>query len=208
MARRPAVVPRASAAALLACPGAALAHSPLPGIEGFYVGFLHPAGAPEPLLCAIALGMLLGVHGPVVARPAWGLFALALGAGLAWSFTDGARTTLAWLPLAVALAAALACVVAPRPDSRTGTWTAVGLGAAAGIAIGLGSVPDPGPTGAVLVTVAGSFVGANFLLLLVFGAVDFLREHLPSAWIQLGARIAAGWLVAIVMMLLALAWQP
>jgi len=207
----------ARAAALLFWPGVALAHSPMPGIEGFYIGLLHPAGAPEPLLCAITLGLLLGVAGPGVARPAWGAFALALACGLAWSFAGGVGPAFEWLSLAAALAAALAGVVGFSPglstdlvEARPTDWSirvAVGLSAAGGAAMGLGSVPDPGPTGDVLVTIAGSFVGANFLLLLAFGGVDLLRERMPVAWVLIGSRVVAGWLVAIVIMLLALTYR-
>jgi len=212
---RPRIGPAlAGTASLLSWPGVALAHSPLPGIEGFYIGLLHPAGAPEPLLCAITLGLLLGVAGPAVARPAWGAFALALACGLAWSFAGAVRAPFEWLPLAAALAAALASVVGFPPGSPTdlakalptgwSTRVAVGLSAFGGVAMGLGSVPDPGPAGDVLVTIAGSFVGANVLLLLAFGAVDLLRERLPAAWVLIGSRVLAGWLVAIIVMLLAL----
>jgi len=181
-------------AAALLTPGVASAHAPMPGVEGFYVGLLHPAGAPEPLLCALALGLVLGMAGPTLARRAWGVFVAALALGLVWSYARETAATSAWLPLAVALAAAATAVLGKA------RWLTIALGALGGMAIGVASAPDPGPAGAVIITLAGTFVGANLLLLLAFGAVDIARERLRAAWFMLAARVVAGWMVAIILL--------
>jgi hypothetical protein len=182
-----------STGALLA-PGVSFAHAPMPGVEGFYVGLLHPAGAPESLLCAFAVGLVLGMAGSTLARKAWGLFVVALALGLVWSYARETAATSAWLPLAIALAAAASAVLGKA------RWLTIGLGAAGGMAIGLASAPDPGPAGAVVITLAGTFVGANLLLLLAFGGVDIARERLRAAWFMLAARVLAGWLIAIILL--------
>jgi hydrogenase/urease accessory protein HupE len=172
----------------------AQAHAPMPGVEGFYLGLLHPASAPEPLLCVLAVGLVLGMAGPAIARRAWGLFVTALAPALIGSWVHETAAVPEWLPLAVALAAAASAVVGWV------RWLSIALGAAGGAAIGLAAAPDPGPLAAGLITMAGTFVGANLLLLLAFGGVDVARERLRAVWFRLAARILAGWLVAIILL--------
>jgi hypothetical protein len=183
-------------------PGSVLAHSPMPGIEGFYIGLVHPATVPAQLLAGIAIGLLLGLAGAAVARPAWGAFAAALAVTLGLSLAGYAAPDPTWLPLPAALAAALACLF------TVSRWLAVLLSGASGALIGLGSLPDPGPAGAVAVTIVGTFIGANVLVILLFGGVDLARERLSERWLMLGGRVLAAWLGAIVVLLLAFAFAP
>jgi hydrogenase/urease accessory protein HupE len=45
--------------AWLVLPKPAYAHSPIPGIEGFYVGLLHPFSTPSQALLMLGLGLLI-----------------------------------------------------------------------------------------------------------------------------------------------------
>ncbi|MEQ8485539.1 MAG: hypothetical protein RIB46_14370 [Pseudomonadales bacterium] len=180
-------------------PAAAAAHSPMPGFEGFYVGAVHPATVPGQLLALLVLGLLLGVRGPVVARPALVWFLAALVLGLALAPDGGADARSSVVALAVALAGAPLLLWSVRPMLASGYAVAVGL------AVGIGLMPEAGAPGAVAITIAGSLVGAPFLVLCVFGATDLLRERLAPAVLTIAARIAGAWLVAIAALLLALA---
>ena len=46
--------------AFAAWPVPAYAHSPVPGIEGFYIGLLHPFSTPAQALLMLGLGLLIG----------------------------------------------------------------------------------------------------------------------------------------------------
>ncbi|MEQ9004855.1 MAG: hypothetical protein RIE74_14950, partial [Pseudomonadales bacterium] len=145
------------------------------------------------------LGLLLGGRGPVVARPALVWFLAALVLGLALAPDGGADARSSVVALAVALAGAPLLLWSVRPMLASGYAVAVGL------AVGIGLMPEAGAPGAVAITIAGSLVGAPFLVLCVFGATDLLRERLAPAVLTIAARIAGAWLVAIAALLLALA---
>jgi hypothetical protein len=190
---------RALAVALLAAlPLAAAAHSPMPGFEGFYVGLVHPLTVPGHALVLVVVGLVLGLRGPAAARTAFALFLVTLCAGAALGRGMVADATVTWIPLAVALGGALLLLV------PAGLAPASMLSALGGLVVGHGSLPDPGPTGAVAITLTGSLVGAPFLLLCAFGVGDVLRERLTPWWSLTVARVVGGWLVAIATLLLAL----
>jgi hypothetical protein len=176
----------------------AFAHSPMPGFEGFYVGVLHPLAVPGQLLTLVAGGLLLGRQGPPVARPAFAAFLAALVAGVAAGGLPPADAFVSWAPLAAALPLALLLLI-----PHGGVVTILAAAVAGGV-VGLGLNPDPGPFGAVAITVAGSLVGAPFLLLCAFGAADVLRERLPAVWSRNVLRVAGAWLFALAALLLAL----
>lgn len=182
-------------------PTCALAHSPMPAMEGFYVGLLHPVSTASPLLCVLALGLLLSHGGPRYFSRSWAVYAggLAIGltAGIAglWVFL--------WLDMAVLSLAIFAAALAALAPGRLWPLPIVVAGLAAGC-LGVTITPDPGPSVDVAFTVTGTFVGANVGLLYVAAAAQWIRQQFTMAWVSIGLRVLAAWIAAIAVLLMAL----
>jgi hydrogenase/urease accessory protein HupE len=197
---RQAAVGLGLAAAFL--PQNASAHSPFPGIEGFYVGLLHPLSTPAQLLAILALGMALGWYWRQRFGLPWAVFAVALLIGILLGQLD-LRPGDEELPLLLIgiIAASLAAL---HPG---GFYPAVvALVGAGGLLIGLLSTPDPGPMRATIITLAGSFFGANLAIFYVSGAVGALRERFTQHWITVGLRVVGAWIAAIAVLMGSLAF--
>lgn len=190
----------AAAFAFALLPATAGAHSPVPGIEGFYIGLVHPLTSPAQIFALLALGVFYGQRRENAAARAVAAFACASLAGIALGLSGTpnglAETVLLVLALVVGVTAAL--------------WPAgpVSLGVAAagasGFLIGLVSIPDTGPVRATVITLSGSFVGASVLLLYCIGGLFWLQEKATWSWVPIGFRVAAAWISAIAALLLAL----
>ena len=195
----------AAAAGLATLPSAAAAHGAIPGIEGFYVGLLHPFTTPGQLLALLALGAMLGqaAGGNPAGKSgrAWAAFALAAVAGILVGLAQPARFPPE--PPLLVLAAVAATLAALLPAGFPPATLALCVGA--GVLLGLASLPDPGPPLALAVTLAGSFVGANLALLYATGTVAWLRSRLDRRWARTGLRIVAAWIAAISTLMAALA---
>lgn len=183
-------------------PGPAFAHSALPGVDGFWVGLLHPLAMPEQVLALLALGVAIGHHWPAAYKIAGPVFAVATAAGLASGFGSFGGFAPAMPLLVVALIAAVFTVVsAPLPGA-----VSLGLSTAAGGLIGLAAIPDPGPLPATMVTIAGSWIGANLVLFYASAGVGRLRDRFPRPWLRIGLRVLASWIGAIACLMFALAF--
>lgn len=187
----------AAAAALALAPAAARAHAPMPGMEGFYVGLLHPVSTPAQALLLIGLALSAEAVGERRSAMALGAFLAALAVGAA---VLGAADGLApWMLGAAAAAAALAALAPGRL-----IWAAIGLGAAGGALIGSASVPGPGPFADRAWTFAGALIGALLGLIYAAGALRTARERLRGDWVPIALRVAAAWAAAIAVLMLAL----
>jgi hydrogenase/urease accessory protein HupE len=185
---------------LVGLTGAAQAHSPVPGIEGFYIGLLHPLSSPAQILLILSAGLLIG--GFPRDRVRW-LLAAFLGcsfAGLFWSGGDVSDTLAYTVVIATsALAAASANRLFPA---------AVGCVAIAGLLLGAISVPDGGLWWDRFVTMSGSLAGLNILMLYLSGCVVLLNERVLWAMLPVAFRIAAAWIAAVSSMMLAIQFAP
>ncbi|WP_420337629.1 hypothetical protein [Roseibium sp.] len=185
---------------LVGLTGAAQAHSPVPGIEGFYVGLLHPLLSPAQILLILSAGLLIG--GFPRDRVRW-LLAAFLGcsfAGLFWSGGDVSDTLAYTVVIATsALAAASANRFFPA---------AVVCVAIAGLLLGAMSVPDGGLWWDRFVTMSGSLAGLNILMLYLSGCVVVLNERVHWAMLPVAFRIAAAWIAAVSSMMLAIQFAP
>ena len=188
------------AAALL--PQAARAHSPFPGAEGFYLGILHPLSTPGQLLALLAIGVMLGWRWRDAFARSWAGFAIAALVGIVLGQLeirlDGEEVYL----LLIAVIAATLSALYPKGH----VLAHVILASAGGLLIGLLSTPDPGPRAATIITIAGSFVGANLTLFYVSGAVGWVRERFTQHWVEVGLRVAAAWIAAVALLMGALAF--
>jgi urease accessory protein len=196
---------RAGIAALLVClaPGTVHAHSAFPGIEGFYAGLVHPLSTAGQLLCVLALGFMLAHRWPSgFARP-FGVFVASFVVGIvaaASSFEFGNEEII--LLLAGMIAASITALHPPAIKAVDLILSAIG-----GLVIGLVSWPDGDDLSAILVTIAGSFIGSSVGLLYVAGAIGALRQRFTAAWAGIGLRVIAAWIAAITFLMTSLAFS-
>lgn len=189
------------ALALALLPGPAAAHSPVPGIEGFYIGLSHPFSSPGQVLTLLSLGLLFGQRWPERFALAWAVFAAGCVLGAALGQAGVTPASAEDQLLAAALAAGVVAALWPSGPAQL----SIALAGIAGVLIGLVSTPDDGPFRAAAITLLGSFVGANLVLLYAAGGVGWLQERVRAAWMRIGLRVAAAWIAAIAALLLALA---
>lgn len=186
-------------------PAGASAHVPVAGMQGFYLGLLHPATTASHGLLLLALGVMLAPAWPGRFGRAWAAFAAAALAGLGAVMLGGtALQPGEWTLLAAAALVALYAAAALGRFPAV-TLALAGLG---GLLLGAGSAPDPGPPGAAAVTAAGSCLGLALGLLYLAGGIGWLRLRFEEPWAGVGLRIAAAWIAAIAILLAALQAAP
>jgi len=185
---------------LIALPGAAWAHSPVPGIRGFYLGLAHPFTEPAVVLALLSLGLVLGQRGADAFRKAWLRFAISLVLGLAIAFTaKSVMEPYAFLLVITFLLGLFATSALPLPKTA-----AFAIGAPVGYFVAISSMPDPGPWRAVAFSVTGNVLGINLLLLFTTGSVLHLREEFDRWWLAIGFRVIGSWIAAISGLMIAL----
>jgi hydrogenase/urease accessory protein HupE len=194
-----------AALALCASAGPAAAHSPLPGVEGFYAGLLHPLSTPDQAVALLATGLMLGGFAMRRRRPAFGAVTLGLATGMATGLALGTPTSdpAPWLFGFATLAAALAALA---PGRALPLAALLSLGA--GTLVGWASLPDAGLPRDRAFTMAGSVTGAALGLLYLAGGLDLLRDRLRAPWLAIALRVLAAWIAAIAFLMLALHLAP
>ncbi|MGI9399997.1 MAG: HupE/UreJ family protein [Rhizobiaceae bacterium] len=173
------------------------AHSPFPGIEGFYVGLIHPFSTPSQALLMFGLGLLIG--GFETQKVRW-LLAAFVAATFAGILMGPGSIEFETAMFAIAF---VACAWAALVPGKL-LPIAVVLPAIGGVLIGMASVPDPGPAIDRLVTMFGSIVGANIGLVYIWAIIYIVKERYSWAWVDIGFRVLAAWLGAISLVMLAL----
>ncbi|MCV6598050.1 MAG: HupE/UreJ family protein [Mangrovicoccus sp.] len=177
--------------------GPAQAHAPIAGIEGFYTGVLHPFTSPAQALLIISLGLLASSFAIPKARWLLGAFLVASLLGLWLGFTPPDLDPLCF---AIAFAACACAALCPkRLPLLAALWTTLG-----GLCIGRLSIPDAGPVPDQIITASGAIIGANLGLLYIFGLTHAIQDRLAAPWVAIAFRIAAAWLGAISLLMLAL----
>ncbi|MEM0945963.1 MAG: hypothetical protein AAGK37_01045 [Pseudomonadota bacterium] len=150
------------------------AHSPLPGIEGFYVGLLDPFRAVPQLLALGGLALLVSGFQTVRIPVLCGLFLVAALVGVVFGATLPHPST------ALLFCAALAGLWASFLPGRF-VPVAGALVLATGVYLGTISIPDPGPHTARVVTVSGSLVGLNVGLIYLAGGILMMKDKFAAA---------------------------
>ncbi len=190
-----------SCLALVAWPVPAHAHSSVPGIEGFYTGLLHPLSTPPQALLMLGLGLMAGGFDNKQARWPLGVFMAAMFIGLLIS------GVLEQTDIAMFATACVACALSALATGRH-LLAAVAVAAVGGICIGAVSLSDPGQLRDRVITTLGAIVGANIGLLYIFVGQHFLRERYSWTWVTIAFRIAAAWIGAVSLLMLALLLAP
>jgi urease accessory protein len=179
------------ALALIVSSFPATAHDAIAGGGPFVNGILHPIIEPAHLLSLLALGLWIGRQDRETLRRAIVAFAVALIAGLV---AGSLATVPPSIPLGLAFILAGLAASGWRPPAAT---VAAMIAVAARFVIGLDSGTDDwAPAG-------GAWVGA---MLIVLNVVN-LAMRVTAPWLQIACRIAAAWIAAIALMLLAFSWR-
>lgn len=185
---------------LLGAPAAA--HTPVSGIQGLSTGLLHPFSTPPQALLMLGLGLLSGVFALATARMLGAVFCGGLLLGVVLGWRGGAEVDPATYGTAV-----LACALAALATCRTLPLALVAM-AVGGVCIGMQSVPDPGPMGDRVTTLAGSVLGAGLGLVYIFGLLHVTHERFTHPAVTIGLRVLAAWAGAIALVMLALRFAP
>lgn len=187
------------AAALLVWPVVARAHSPYPGIRGFYVGALHPLTEPAHVLLIIATSLLLGTRVSGARFSCLKTLFISTGIGLILAFAIAVL-----LPTAVMLLLLLAVLglilIFPRPLPD---WAYRVLAGTSGFLLALESIPEPGPVLDVFITSFGSLVGIHYLIMYGSRGVTLAMEKWQTRFADIAVRVLGSWLSAIACLMLA-----
>lgn len=189
----------AIAAAALAAPPV-LAHQVMPGVTGLPGAALHTLTAADQVMALVAVGLLAGLN-------RWrGLGAAMAGlvVGFAAGFADllyGPTIPQAWLgALVVALVAALASAFNLKPYPAV----AFAFAAVIGAVIGIGAQPSGETWADIANTGAGTLLGI-VIIEVVPGVISAL---IRAGWPRVLIRVAASWIAASSLMVLAFALAP
>jgi urease accessory protein len=186
--------------ALLVYPDAALAHTPVAGVGGFFGGLLHPVLVPAHVLAIVAIALLTAQEIQRGSRAAHLVGPIAFAAGLAAGSVVIANAyvpTLAGETLLVLAAINGAWVAVARPFLRL---IPLLLAALTGLNVALDSPPDAISVREAILTQLGTFCGA---MILFAGAAEIVAR-LKRDWQRIGARILGSWLAASAILVLAL----
>jgi hydrogenase/urease accessory protein HupE len=173
------------------------AHTQFAGVGDFWNGTLHPLYTPAHVVLLIALGLCLGhqsLRRVTTAAVAFGLFS-ALGViwAIAWPLTEIGQAA----PLAIAMLVAV-LIALDRAIPEAGL---IALYAAGGLLIGA----DSGVAHVTLTTALKMSLGTWLSVCFVVFNIAFHTARLTQHWQRIGVRIAASWIVAISMLVLAFA---
>ena len=176
----------------------------MPGFAGFYTGMLHPLSTPGQLLGLLSLGLMLGSRWPQWFAWSWLSFAASCLLGI---FLGQLGFTPTWSEVALLTMATMASVLAALYPSGF-LVACVGFSCVCGFLVGVLSTPDPGPVNDTILTLTGSFVGANLALIYAAGGIGWLHERYSQQWVRIGLRVVAAWIAAISVLSALLALAP
>jgi urease accessory protein len=185
----------AIAAALLGCPGVALAHGVLEGVGSFYGGVLHPAAVPTHLVALVAAGLFVGQRGWQYTARMLPLFIAATAAGLLLATGQSEPAA-----QAVLLAGAAVIGILVAGNLRVPHAVGIALMLSVAFAIAIDSAPDSLAGGEKLAASVGSAIGINAAFIWISGPVTCLHK----AWHRIGIRVAGSWTSASALLVLAL----
>lgn len=172
------------------------AHAPIAGLGIFYAHLLDPFVAPSHGLLLVAAALMCGQQGRDGARRGVVAFCIAFACGLIatqFGAMGGVREQ-------VLLAASLVIGAAVCLDRPVGRLVTVLAAAGAGLLLGLDSETAGETPRENALTLAGLASGLFYMLILIAGLTVGFKKH----WHRIGVRIAASWIVAASVLVLAL----
>ncbi len=185
--------------------GRAEAHAFKSGADQ-YAQFLEGTGVvlsyPALLLPTLALGILVSLWSTEGLPRVWLLFVAGLVAGVFVAPLFGPEVSTLLMGLGV-LVATLAAVL-PRHSRAEASV----LAALTGLLLTAASLEGHGLFELGVFIHLGILFGGNLALAVPAGLVSFVLEGNAPPWVRIGARIAASWIAAILMLMLAFALRP
>lgn len=175
-------------------------HIAVEGLGEVGNGALHPFVTPSHALVIVATGLLLGQRLPLRLKAPMSALALGSAAGLL-------ATTSGWPqavppPLLLGIALAIAAWVAIERNLVVSVLAAIA--AAAGFVIGLDSAPEAASSAAFAKTLLGTWLGINAAV----GYLAICTSHAEGRpWARIAIRVAASWIIAITLLVLAFAMR-
>ncbi len=186
--------------AIVAATTAVEAHQLIPGVTGVPGAALHTLTAADQVMALVAAGLLVGSGG-------WRGFLAGL-AGLAFGFAGGFADMVlgpaipfAWLG---ALTMALLVALATAFNLKPGVTTAFLATAVTGAFIGNSAIPNGESWSALATTGGGTLIGIA-VIAAIPGAISALVR---TGWPRVLIRVAASWIAASSLMVLAFALAP
>ena len=184
----------------LGFPILAQAHTPYPGVRGFYVGALHPLTTPSHVLLIIAISILLGIRVKEGRMRYLVTVFSATAAGLILAFLLASFFPSALLILLLTTSLGILIIIPASLPS----WMFSVLAGVSGFLLALESLPDPGAFLDVLITVSGSLVGIHYLIMYGSKGSGYVLERWDSQVMQIGIKVVGSWITAIGVLMLAL----
>lgn len=171
-------------------------HVAVEGLGELGNGALHPFVTPAHVLVIAAVGILLGQRLPFRLTKPMAALAIGSAAGLL-------ATTSGWpqeLPQPLLLAIALAIAAWVTIERQVPVSALAAVTAAGGLVIGLDSAAPPGTPAETAKTLAGTWFAINASI----GYLALCLSHSEGRpWARIALRIAASWIIAIALLVLA-----
>ncbi len=192
--------------------GPAFAHTPSPGLKGFWAGVLHPLTSPAQIMLLLGVSLWAGQQSLDQIRRQLLIAAIACIVGFAVGLTKLAGTgeeilfglnpspsplMVEGAALSVAIIGALFAALLPKVAGAVLALAAMLMG----VVTGLLNVPDPGSAAALGVTIFGSFTCVLYIGFVVAGGIDYLRNKYGWPWLGIAVRTVSAWVAAISLLL-------
>lgn len=162
-------------------------------VEGATVILVHPTI----LLPLVALGILLGLWDEGGLPTVWPVFLSGQLAGVAAASVSGPAVAVAFIGLGLATASAAALLPAvPR-------WLAFSLSGLVGAGALAASLEGQGLLILPIFTHLGLLFGVNLATAAAEGLARFAVLRVDAPWMRIGWRVAASWIAAILLLMLA-----
>ena len=198
---------------LFALASPAYAHTPSPGLKGFWSGVLHLISDPAQMVMLAAVCFWAGQVTLTYFRPILTAAVIACTLGLAIGFTGlsdkcgllfgllaAPEPTLINLIMLIAAALTAICAALAPQKGKVLIWPAtLVISALAGYA----NVPDPGAVSALAVTVFGSVTAYIYILVVGSVGLQHIAERYTYAWLPIAMRTASAWTATIAVLLFA-----
>ncbi|SIN90286.1 hypothetical protein [Vannielia litorea] len=171
-----------------------------------YAQFLEGTGVvlgyPALLLPGLALGILLGLWSREGLPRVWPFFLAGLAGGVGLAALVGPWVS----PLLMGLGVLTACLAALLPRHTRAEAAALAL--LTGLLLTAAGLEGHGLFELGAFIHLGLFFGANLALAVPAGLVSMALDRHRAPWVRIGARVAASWIAAILMLMLAFALRP